>query len=143
MFLLSRLAGERTEDAEKSFTNFVLVSENSDLHLQVQGTCTYKLRVRSTQGRSYTVKKFIDFTVLSRDVSDQTLLGREKFNYSWLGRVPAVTPRLGTGKSITFFDSVQHPTPPLPQLLIPYRILFSLSSSVWQKLINCQPLLFP
>ena len=34
----------------------------------------------------YTVKKFIDFPVSSRDVTDQTLPGREKFNYSRLGR---------------------------------------------------------
>ncbi len=51
----------------------------------------------------YIVKKFIDFPVPSRDVTDQTLPGRERLNYSRPGRVWSVTPRLGTGKSITFF----------------------------------------
>ncbi len=48
-------------------------------------------------------KKVIDFPVLSRDVTNQTLPGQEKFNYSRPGRVWLVTSRLGTGKSIIFF----------------------------------------
>ncbi len=56
-----------------------------------------------TFAHRYTVRKLIDFPVPSRDVTDQTLPGREKFNYSRPGRVWSVTPRLGTGKSITFF----------------------------------------
>ncbi len=36
---------------------------------------------------SYTVKKVIDFPVPSRDVTDQTLSGREFFNYSLSERV--------------------------------------------------------
>jgi hypothetical protein len=43
-------------------------------------------------GLAYTVKKVIDFFVPSRDVTYQTLPGREKLNYT----------RLGTGKSITW-----------------------------------------
>jgi hypothetical protein len=54
----------------------------------------------------YTVKKVIDFPVPSRDVTNQTLPGQEKFNYSRLERVWLVTFRLGTGKSSTFFYSV-------------------------------------
>jgi hypothetical protein len=50
-------------------------------------------------------KRFVvGFPVPSRDVTDQTLPGREYFNYSRPGmRVCLVTSRLGMGKSITFF----------------------------------------
>jgi hypothetical protein len=51
----------------------------------------------------YTVKKVIVFPVPSRDVTNQTLPGREKFNYSRPGRFWLVTSRQGTGKTITFF----------------------------------------
>jgi hypothetical protein len=54
----------------------------------------------------YTVKKFIDFPVPSLDVTDQTLPGREKLNYSRPLRVWLVTPRLGTGKNRNLFYSV-------------------------------------
>jgi hypothetical protein len=54
----------------------------------------------------YTVKKVIVFPVPSRDVSSQTLPGREKFNNSRPDRVKLVTSRLGTGKTIIFFYSV-------------------------------------
>ena len=37
--MVCRLMGTRTEEVEKSFTNFVLVSENTDIHLQA-GHCT-------------------------------------------------------------------------------------------------------
>jgi hypothetical protein len=50
----------------------------------------------------YTVKKG-DFTVPSWDITNQTLPGREKFNYSRPGWVWVVTSRLVTGKSIIFF----------------------------------------
>jgi hypothetical protein len=53
-----------------------------------------------------TVKKIRDFTVPSRDVSNQTLPDREKLHHSRQGRVWLVTSRLGTGKNITFFYSV-------------------------------------
>jgi hypothetical protein len=43
-------------------------------------------------------KKVRDFPVPSRDVTNQTLSGREKLNYSPPWRV-----WLGTGKSLTFF----------------------------------------
>ncbi len=55
---------------------------------------------------SHTVKKVIDFAVPSRDETNQTLPGQEKFNSSLPGRVWIVTFRLGTEKSIIFFDSV-------------------------------------
>jgi hypothetical protein len=56
---------------------------------------------------TYTVnKKVCNFPVPSRDVTDETLPGREKLNYSRLGRVSSVTSRLGTGKQITLFYSV-------------------------------------
>ncbi len=42
----------------------------------------------------------------SRDVAYQTLLGREKLNYSRPGRVWYVTSRMGSGKLLTFFYSV-------------------------------------
>ncbi len=38
--------------------------------------------------------------------TDQTLPGREQFNYSRPGRVWSVTSQLGTEKSVTFFCSV-------------------------------------
>jgi hypothetical protein len=47
-----------------------------------------------------------EFPVPSRDVTNQTLPGRELLNYSRPGRVWLVTCRLGTGKTITFIDSV-------------------------------------
>jgi hypothetical protein len=55
---------------------------------------------------SYTVKKVNDFPVPSRDVTNQTLPGRECLNYSRPVRVWLVTPRLGPGKWQTFFYSV-------------------------------------
>jgi hypothetical protein len=60
--------------------------------------------------RQYTVKKVCGFPVPSRDVSvtNQTLPGREYFNYTQPERVRLVTSRLGTGKSINFFYSVQY-----------------------------------
>ncbi len=51
----------------------------------------------------YTVKKVSDYPVSSRDVTKQTLPGREKFNHSRPARVWLVTPGLGMGKSLTFF----------------------------------------
>jgi hypothetical protein len=51
----------------------------------------------------YTVKKGYPFPVSSRDVTNQTLPGREKINYSRPRRVWLVTSRLGTGKRLTFF----------------------------------------
>jgi hypothetical protein len=58
----------------------------------------------------YTVKKVIVFPVPSRDVTNQTLPGREFLNYSRRGRVWFVTsPRLGTGKTIAIFYSVSSP----------------------------------
>ncbi len=59
----------------------------------------------------YTVKKVSHFPVPSRDVTDQTLPGREKLNYSRPGRVWSVTSRLGTGKRLTLFYSVLSPAP--------------------------------
>jgi hypothetical protein len=53
-----------------------------------------------------TVKKVSDFPIPSRDVTYQTLHGREELNYSRPGRVWLVTSRLGTGNFITFFYSV-------------------------------------
>jgi hypothetical protein len=44
----------------------------------------------------YTVKKVTDFPVPIQDITDQTLPGMEKFNYSRPGRVWLVTSRLGT-----------------------------------------------
>jgi hypothetical protein len=52
----------------------------------------------------YTVKKGLPFSRHpSRDVTNQTLPGREQFKYSRPGRVWSVTSRLGTGKLLTFF----------------------------------------
>ncbi len=55
---------------------------------------------------SYTVKKVSDIPVPSRDVTCQTLPGREYSFYYRPGRVWLVTSRLGTGMSLTFFYSV-------------------------------------
>ena len=54
------------------------------------------------------LKRVSDFPAPSRDVTNQTLPGREILycNYSRPGRVWSVTSRLGTGKSIIFFYSV-------------------------------------
>ncbi len=54
----------------------------------------------------YTVKKVNGFPVPSRDVTNQTLSGREYLNYSWPGRVWLVTSQLGTRKWLTFFYRV-------------------------------------
>jgi hypothetical protein len=54
----------------------------------------------------YTVKKVNEFPVTSRDVTNQTLSGREQLNYSWPGRVWLVTYRLGTGKPANLFFTV-------------------------------------
>jgi hypothetical protein len=61
-----------------------------------------------TERRWYTEKKVIVFSVPIRDVTNQTLSGRELLNYSRLGRVWLVTSRLGSGKTITFFYSVAY-----------------------------------
>jgi hypothetical protein len=50
-----------------------------------------------------TVKKVCNVFVPSRDVTNQTLLGLKKINYSRPGSVSLETFRLGTGKSQTFF----------------------------------------
>ncbi len=55
-------------------------------------------RTTKTQVRTYTVKKVNDFPVPSRDVTNQTLPGRE-----W---VLLATSRLGKRKTITYFYSV-------------------------------------
>jgi hypothetical protein len=52
----------------------------------------------------YTVNKVNNFSILSRNVTNQSLPGWEQFNYSRPGRVWLVTSR--TGKSLTFFYSV-------------------------------------
>ncbi len=52
-------------------------------------------------------KKVCHFPVPSRDVTDETLHGREKLNYSRPGRVSSVTSRMGTGKQLTLFYSVE------------------------------------
>jgi hypothetical protein len=55
---------------------------------------------------AYTVKKFYDFPIPSRDVTNQTLPDREKFNYTRPGIVWLVTSQLGLVKSLTFYYSV-------------------------------------
>ncbi len=55
---------------------------------------------------SCTVKKVSHFPVPRRDVTDQTLSGREKFNYSCPRRVWSVTSWLGTGKRLSLIYSV-------------------------------------
>jgi hypothetical protein len=51
----------------------------------------------------YTVKKVSGFPVPSRDVTNQTLPGRELLNYSRSRGVWKETSRLGTGKQLTSF----------------------------------------
>ncbi len=51
----------------------------------------------------YTVKKVIHFPVSSRDVTNQTLTGRELFKYFRPRRVWLVTSLPGKGKRVTFF----------------------------------------
>ncbi len=51
-----------------------------------------------------TVKKFNDFPILSRDVTNQTLPSREEINYSRLGRVWLVASWLGTGNGNLFLQ---------------------------------------
>jgi hypothetical protein len=69
---------------------------------------------------AYTVKKVNDFPVPSRDVTEQTLPGRN-FYYSRAGRVWLVTSRLGTGISLTFFYSVPPPAAGLTGLCMKSR----------------------
>ncbi len=49
-------------------------------------------------------KKVSHFIVPSRNITNKTLPGREYLNYSQPGRVWLVPSRLGTGKSLTFFQ---------------------------------------
>ncbi len=51
-----------------------------------------------------TVKKVIVFPVPSRDVTNETLPGRELLHYSRPGRVWFVTSRLGTGTRYPFLQ---------------------------------------
>ncbi len=60
--------------------------------------------VQSFKSIKYKIK--IKISVRYRDVTNQTLPSREKFYYSWPGRVWFLTSRLVTGKSLTFFYSV-------------------------------------
>jgi hypothetical protein len=53
----------------------------------------------------YTVKKVNGFPVPSRDVTNQSLPGRELFKYSPPGRGWLVTSLLKIGKTLTFFYS--------------------------------------
>jgi hypothetical protein len=55
----------------------------------------------------YTVKKVSDFHFPSRDITIQTLPGRELLNYSRPGRVFKVTSRLGRENRKPFFYSVE------------------------------------
>ncbi len=59
-----------------------------------------------THTTHYTVKKVSRFPFPSRDITNQTLRAREYLNNSRPGRVWFMTPRLGTGKRLTFFNSV-------------------------------------
>ncbi len=52
----------------------------------------------------YTVKKFSNFPVPSRDVTNQTLPEGELFNFSRPGRIWLVTSRMGTGKITNIFS---------------------------------------
>ncbi len=63
-------------------------------------------KINFARRKRYNVKKVIVFPVPSRDVTNQTLPGGEKFNYSRAGRVWLLTFQLGTGKSLTFSHSV-------------------------------------
>jgi hypothetical protein len=87
---------------------------------------------------SYTVKKVNHFPVPSRDVTDQTLSGREKLNYSRPGRFWSVTSRLGTGKRLTLFYSVhciENPTYVFPEMklwgLVPNSYIYVSMSQVY------------
>ncbi len=85
------------------------ISRDSTLRSQMLGEKQVFHRLSSVKKHNLygcTVKKINYFPVPSRDVTDQTLPGREKFNYSRPGRVWPVTSRLGTGKWQTFFYSV-------------------------------------
>ncbi len=76
--------------------------------LQIMGMHGVSMGNAEWQNKSlvcaYTVKKFLIFPVPRRDVTNQTLPGRELLHYSWPGRVWLVTSRLGTG---TFSYSVR------------------------------------
>jgi hypothetical protein len=71
----------------------------------------------------YTVKKVIVFPVPSRDVSNQTLPGREEFNNYRPDRVWLVTSRLGTGKKIYFLQCTQDDVFICEFWVLSYRIL--------------------
>ncbi len=59
--------------------------------------------IGKSQPQDYTVKKVNDFSLPCGDVTNQTLPGRKKLNYSRPGRVWLQTSRLETGKPLTFF----------------------------------------
>ncbi len=65
--------------------------------------CFSKWTICCIYDTGYTVKKDCHFPIPSRDVTDQTLPGREYFNFSRPGRVWSVTSRLGNGKIVNLF----------------------------------------
>ncbi len=76
---------------------------------------------------AHTVKKVENFPVPSRDVTNQTLPGRDKlFNYFRPVIILFVTSRRGTEKSLTFFTVYQ-----AGQAVVPHRL--SLNKCLWYK----------
>ncbi len=75
------------------------------------------------QKLQYTVKKVFNFPVPSRDVTNQTLHGREKFSRP--GRVWSVTSRLGEGKIVKLFYSV------LVVVTSPHSLIKSIDYNAW------------
>ena len=93
----------------------IIIKVNINLHLVLEDKKEYryvhtvKIYVQKYIKHQQTLhckKKFRDFSVPSRDVTNQTLPGKELFNYSRPGKVCLVTSRVRPGKSLTFFYSV-------------------------------------
>ncbi len=92
------------KDLQKEAESTLVNAQMLTLHSNATVYGIYSLCRMTECGRwDYNVKKVSNFPFPSWDVKNQTLTGREYFNYSQQGRVWLVTSRLRTEKSLTFF----------------------------------------
>ncbi len=104
--MVSRLTTEKSRICQK-ISQYSKILARSTMDLFNERTVT-KNTVTLFSKLTLHCKKSFNFPVPSRDVTSQTIPGREKLNYSRPGRVWIVTSRLGTGKPLTFFNSVKY-----------------------------------
>ncbi len=75
----------------------------SRIRIRIKGWILVRIKVMWICNPAKGLSTILSFSRPSRDVTDQTLPGRE---YFWPGRVWMVTSQLGMGKTITFFLTV-------------------------------------